>query len=141
MEHQNDTKAVPESLIPLRNEIDKIDHQILGLLSQRNRVVEEVAKVKKATGFGIRDFARETSLLADRGERAVQSGLSSDVVESLFRVILWASRDRQASLGAELPLEMDSKTIAIIGAGGQMGKWLANYFLYCTRRFTYIVCD
>jgi chorismate mutase/prephenate dehydrogenase len=128
MEHQNDTKAVPEALIPLRNEIDKIDHQILGLLSQRNRVVEEVAKVKKTTGFGIRDFARETYLLADRGERAVQSGLSSEVVESLFRVILWASRDRQASLGAELPLEMDSKTIAIIGGNGGMGQLLNKLF-------------
>ena len=128
MEQQNSSILVPEALIPLRAEIDEIDHKILTLLSQRNEVVERVAEVKKRTGFGIRDFVREASLLEDRGNRATQVGLRSEVIESLFRVILWASRDKQASLGAEMPMKMEPKSIAIIGGNGGMGQLLRSIF-------------
>ena len=97
MEHQKQHNLVPKALLPLRAEIDIIDHQILELLGKRNAVVEKVAAVKKTTGFGIRDFTREKELLQDRGARAQSAGLRSEVIESLFRVILWASRDRQAA--------------------------------------------
>jgi chorismate mutase/prephenate dehydrogenase len=128
MEQQNESNSVPKALIPLRKEIDDIDHQILDLLSKRNEVVEHVAEVKKRTGFGIRDFKREASLLADRGQRAAEIGLRVEVIESLFRVILWASRDRQATLGAELPIKMESKIVAIIGGHGGMGQLLHDVF-------------
>lgn len=128
MEQQNDPNLIPEALIPLRAEIDEIDHKILELLGKRNAVVERVANVKKSTGFGIRDFIRERDLLLDRGKRADQLGLRSEVIESLFRVILWASRDRQASLGADLPKDMDPRTIAIIGGNGGMGQLVGKMF-------------
>jgi chorismate mutase/prephenate dehydrogenase len=119
---------VPEALLPLRNKIDDIDHKILALLAERNSVVELVAEVKKTTGFGIRDFIRESALLEDRGSVANSIGLRSEVIESLFRVILWASRDRQASLGAEMPKKMEPKQIAIIGGNGGMGQVLQTLF-------------
>jgi chorismate mutase/prephenate dehydrogenase len=119
---------VPEALLPLRNKIDDIDHKILALLAERNSVVEQVAEVKKTTGFGIRDFIRESALLEDRGSVANSIGLRSEVIESLFRVILWASRDRQASLGAEMPKKMEPKKIAIIGGNGGMGQVLQKLF-------------
>tara|TARA_B100000959_G_C14964195_1_gene617040 strand:+ start:413 stop:1567 length:1155 start_codon:yes stop_codon:yes gene_type:complete len=128
MEQHNDHNSVPDALIPLREEIDQIDHKILDLLSQRNDVVEKVAQVKKVTGYGIRDYTREASLLKDRGDRATHAGMSASVVESLFRVILWASRDKQAALGAEVPLKMESKSIAIIGGHGGMGQLLCTLF-------------
>jgi len=128
MEQENQSNLVPDALLPLRDEIDQIDHKIVDLLRQRNDVVEKVAKVKKTTGFGIRDFTREQSLLVDRGQRAQQAGLRSEVIESLFRVILWASRDRQASLGAEVPQAMEAKTIAIIGGNGGMGQLFVRLF-------------
>ncbi|MAI67724.1 MAG: bifunctional chorismate mutase/prephenate dehydrogenase [Phycisphaerae bacterium] len=128
MEQQSPSNIVPDALLPLRDEIDQIDHKIVDLLRQRNDVVEKVAKVKKTTGFGIRDFTREQSLLVDRGQRAQQAGLRSEVIESLFRVILWASRDRQASLGAEVPQAMKAKNIAIIGGNGGMGQLFVRLF-------------
>ncbi len=128
MEQQNDSNSIPKALVPLRIEIDEIDHHILELLEQRNMVIDKVAEVKKTSGFGIRDYKRETSLLADRSKRATEVGLSGDVIESLFRVILWASRDRQASLGAEMPLDMKQKTVAIIGGYGGMGGILCTLF-------------
>ena len=132
MEHPSesnlDPQNVPKELLPLRAKIDEIDHQILNLLVQRNDVVTEVAAIKRTTGFGIRDFNRERELLQDRTERAMQSGLRAEVIESLFRVILWASRDRQAALGAEMPKETVSKKVAIIGGNGGMGQVMARLF-------------
>ena len=128
MEQQNQSNVVPDELLPLRAEIDSIDHKIIDLLHQRNVIVERVASVKKKTGFGIRDYKREKELLADRGGLAHSVGLRTEVIESLFRVILWASRDKQASLGVEIPQEMESRAIAIIGGNGGMGQVFAKLF-------------
>lgn len=127
-EHPKEPNLVPDALKSLRVEIDAIDHQIIALLEQRNEVVEKVAAVKRVTGFGIRDFTRERELLANRGEHAETAGLRKEVIESLFRVILWASRDRQAVLNAEIPVEVEKKTIAIIGGHGGMGSLMASMF-------------
>ena len=128
MEHSPKSNLPPPELLPLRAEIDGIDHQILDLLRKRNEIVTKVAAIKQRTGFGIRDFVRERDLLEDRGFRAEQMGLRSEVIESLFRVILWASRDHQASLGAEVSRETASKTVAIIGGNGGMGKVMTRLF-------------
>ncbi len=128
MEQLNQSNLPPLELLPLREEIDCIDHKILDLLRQRNEVVTQVAAIKKATGFGIRDFVREKELLQDRGDRALECGLRSDVIESLFRVILWASRDRQGVLAAQVPEETECKKIAIIGGNGGMGQVMARLF-------------
>jgi len=128
MEHPNQDNPVPPDLLKLRTRIDAIDHQILDLLVKRNEVIKEVASVKQQTGFGIRDFTRERELLANRGKIAETGGLRREVIESLFRVILWASRDKQASLNAALPTIVDVKTVGIIGGLGGIGSLLKTMF-------------
>ena len=128
MEHPNQDNPVPPDLLKLRTRIDAIDHQILDLLVKRNEVIKEVASVKQQTGFGIRDFTRERELLENRGEIAETGGLRREVIESLFRVILWASRDKQASLNAALPTIVDVKTVGIIGGLGGIGSLLKTMF-------------
>ena len=112
----------------LRAWIDALDHELLQLLSRRNGLVAEVARTKREHNRDIRDPEREESLLADRRQRASQLGLSPEVIESIYRLILWASRDRQASLKAQVPLDEEPKTIAIIGGSGGMGKCMASLF-------------
>ncbi len=119
---------LPEGLQELRDRIDDVDHRLLRLLEERNELIGQVAAIKRRSGYGIRDYARERQLLADRGKRGGEAGVRQEVVESLFRVILWASRDRQAALGAELPLEMETRTVAIIGGNGGMGSLMARLF-------------
>jgi chorismate mutase/prephenate dehydrogenase len=112
----------------LRALIDALDRDILQLLGRRMALVAEVAELKRSTGRRIRDFARERELLEDRGSRAEGVGLSRGVVESLFRLLLWASRDKQARLRAEVPPSMEPKTVAIIGGAGKMGRVLTRMF-------------
>ena len=123
----NRPASIPAELAAIRERIDRIDHEFLDLLAERNRLVSEVAAVKRVSGVPIRDEAREASLLADRRSVADRSGLSADVIESLFRLVLWASRNRQATLLA-MPPDAEPKRIAVIGAAGAMGSLLTRLF-------------
>lgn len=118
----------PEALSALREQIDVIDHRVLELLAQRMRVVAKIAQVKRQEGVQIRDFARERRLLDDRRARAKELGIAVEPVESIYRQIMLASRDYQASLGAAAPLEVVRKRIGIIGGNGQMGQMLGRTF-------------
>ncbi len=125
---QAPSPPIPEALQELRNQIDEIDHRFISLLAERNALVASVADVKRASGVPIRDTGRETALLRDRRGLAGESGIRPEVIESLFRVILWASRDRQASLKAAVPVRIEPRTIAIIGGHGGMGRCLDRLF-------------
>jgi len=117
---------IPPSLQVLRDRIDHIDHQFMELLAERHRVVGEVAAVKQQTKVPIRDEGREADLLEDRRAVAERSGLNPDVTESLFRLVLWASRNRQAQLHAAVPQDLTPKTVAVIGAAGGMGEMVSR---------------
>src|SRR6188474_2311902 len=116
------------SLPVLRALIDAVDHDVLQLLSRRNGLVAEVAAYKRRHGVAIRDARREREIIADRRERSATLGLSPEVIESIFRLVLWASRDRQASLRAQVPMNIEPRTVAIIGGRGGMGRCMANLF-------------
>jgi len=118
----------PRSLPVLRALIDAVDHDILQLLSRRNGLVAEVADYKRRHSVAIRDARREREIIADRRERSATLGLSPEVIESIFRLVLWASRDRQASLRAQVPMNIEPRTVAIIGGRGGMGRCMANLF-------------
>ncbi|MCC7540803.1 MAG: bifunctional chorismate mutase/prephenate dehydrogenase [Deltaproteobacteria bacterium] len=120
------TRARPIAV--LRAMIDAIDRDVLELLARRMEVVSEVARFKRAHGVRIRDFAREREILEDRSSRARALGLPGEAIESIFRLVLWASRDRQAQLRAEVPPDVEPKTVAIIGGAGAMGSLLARMF-------------
>ncbi len=112
----------------LRAMIDAVDREILQLLARRNAIVSEIAAFKREHRVPIRDRQREREIISDRRERAVPLGLSPEVTESVFRLVLWASRDRQAALKAEVPLDVESRSVAIIGGNGGMGRCMARLF-------------
>lgn len=120
---------IPNELLPLRERIDELDRRFVELLAERNELVAQVAEVKRLSGYPIRDSNREGQMLEDRRTLGVKDGISPEVVESLFRVILWASRDRQAALRAAMPIKVDPRTIAIVGGHGGMGRCLEKMFL------------
>ncbi|MGD8452156.1 MAG: bifunctional chorismate mutase/prephenate dehydrogenase [Phycisphaerae bacterium] len=127
MDPANETPAV-RPLPILRAMIDALDREILQLLSRRNGIVAEIAQFKREHRLDIRDHQREQELLGDRRRRAQQLGLSPELIESLFRLVLWASRDRQASLKAELPADVEPRSVAVIGGEGAMGRCLVEMF-------------
>ena len=112
----------------LRAMIDAIDRDILQLLARRNSLIGDVAEHKREHHLPIRDFEREREIIGDRCQRGQTLGLNTELVESFFRLIMWASRDRQAALKAEVPLEVEPRTVAVIGGNGGMGRCVARLF-------------
>jgi chorismate mutase/prephenate dehydrogenase len=115
-------------LLELRQALDELDHELLELLVKRMDIVAEVAARKRSHRVRIRDLARERRILEDRCKRAEALGLSPDSIESVWRQLMLMSRERQAALRAEVPPDVDSKTIAIIGGEGGMGGSLNILF-------------
>lgn len=66
-----------------------------------------------------------TDVRTANGERL---GLPPDATESLYRLVLWASREHQAVLRAEVPPDIQPRTVAIIGGKGGMGSLMARLF-------------
>ena len=118
----------PRPLPVLRAMIDALDRDLLQIMAQRMALVAEVAATKRAEGLRIRDAGREREVLQDRQERARALGLPAEEVESIFRLLLRASRDQQAALRAEIPREELPRTVAVIGGHGQMGRLLVQLF-------------
>ncbi len=123
----NESPAI-QPLPVLRAMIDAIDHEVIQLLARRNGLVAQIAQYKREHGIPIRDLKREREIFSDRASRAMPLGLPPQLIESLYRLILWASRDRQAALRAEVPVDVEPRTIAIIGGAGRMGRCLAAMF-------------
>lgn len=124
--HEPTPRARP--LAVLRALIDAIDREVLQLLSRRMALVAEVAEYKRGHGRKIRDFAREREILDDRRRRGERLGLSEGVIESMWRLLLWASREHQAALRAEVPPDVEPVTVAIVGGKGGMGRAMARLF-------------
>jgi chorismate mutase / prephenate dehydrogenase len=118
----------PRPLPVLRAMIDELDRELMQVLAQRMALVGEVAAYKRQHGLKVRDAVREQSVLADRAQRAAQLGLPAGEIASIFRVLLRASRDHQSALRAEVPMDQQARTVAVIGAHGGFGRLLVSLF-------------
>ncbi|MGB8330474.1 MAG: bifunctional chorismate mutase/prephenate dehydrogenase [Polyangiales bacterium] len=115
-------------LSELRGALDELDHRLLELLVRRMEIVGDIAARKRERRVRIRDLERERRVLEDRCARAEELGLPMGSIESVWRQLMLMSRERQAALRAEVPLDVESKTIAIVGGEGGMGRSLNTLF-------------
>jgi chorismate mutase/prephenate dehydrogenase len=120
--------ATPRPLPLLRAMVDSLDRELLQLAARRMALVGEIAEFKRRHGVRIRDPRREREVLEDRCRRAEALGLPRDEIESIFRLLLRASRDHQAALRADVPTDLEPVTITVIGGGGRMGGLLVRLF-------------
>ncbi len=122
-----DNQPFDTAIISLRKEIDRIDSQILTLLTRRQAQVEAVVELKKKHHIPVYHPAREEDLISKLRLQAEQAGLDPDFMEDLYRVILRQSRVEQTD-------KMEHKgvrpggTVLIIGGAGQMGRFFASLF-------------
>ncbi|MBI4777228.1 MAG: chorismate synthase [Deltaproteobacteria bacterium] len=84
------------SLDKLRNEVDRIDAEILDLLRLREEVSVDIGEVKTEIGMSVLDNGREEAMKATRGAHADRLGLDRQFVESLFERIIERSREVQS---------------------------------------------
>jgi len=121
--------------------IDSLDRDLLQIVARRQSLVAEVAATKRESGIKIRDPQREHDVLADRARLADELGLPRGEIESIFRLLLRASRDHQAALRAEIPPNEEPRTVAIIGGKGRIGALLARLFADLGHRILVVDTD
>lgn len=71
----------------LRDQIDHLDQEVLELLAQRMRVVEDIADAKRAHNVATLQVSRWREMLADRIQRATAIGLTEAYARQLFEMI------------------------------------------------------
>ncbi|WP_022667764.1 bifunctional chorismate mutase/prephenate dehydrogenase [Desulfospira joergensenii] len=125
MEKHN--KNFQEQIKPLRDEIDRIDADILSLLVRRQEQVEQVVALKKACKVQVYHPAREEDLISKLRIQAVKTGVDPDFLEDLYRVILRQSRVKQTRQMEHKAVRPGAKVL-IIGGTGQMGSLFAGLF-------------
>ena len=89
----------------LRDQIDHVDRELVDLLARRMRVVEQIARCKKANNVTALQVDRWRALLEDRLKRAAELGLTNEYTSAIYAVIHAESVRRQSELmhQAEVP--------------------------------------
>jgi chorismate mutase/prephenate dehydrogenase len=128
------------SLDHLRTQIDSIDQQLVDLLAQRRRVVQQVIEVKQQHDLPTFHPAREENLISARRAQATQAGLDPDYVEDLFRTMLRHSRVGQLNTLGRRGVRPGAKVL-IVGGLGNMGRFLASWFRQSDYDVRILDCD
>ncbi len=75
------------SLEDVRQAIDALDREIVGLIGSRSRYVERAARFKTSES-GVRAPERQRAMLEERRRWAQEEGLDPDAIEDLFKGLI-----------------------------------------------------
>ena len=89
-----DKKQMESKLATARDEIDKIDEQLITLLAQRSQCVEKIAEIKCHSKISIYDSERENKILQAVTENNPTKYQSVDMA-NIFHSILRAGLNQQ----------------------------------------------
>lgn len=81
------TETAQPELLPLREQIDNIDHELINLLSQRMAVSSRIAAVKQEARIPVYQSKRWDAVLADRLKLAEALGLDPSFTKELLEKI------------------------------------------------------
>jgi len=84
-----------DELKRFRERIDKADTKLLDALSERMKVVDEIAAFKDEKELDAYDGKRESEVLSSRMASGRNRGLEGDMVRTIFETILDFSKRRQ----------------------------------------------
>lgn len=114
----------------LRNEIDKIDTELVALFEKRMEVVLKIAEYKKRNNISILNQAREEEVIK-KNLKLIQNRELSSEVEEFFKSVMEISRCYQdKKLNCEQPEDCDKKlTVGFYGVAGSFSEQaLKEYF-------------
>lgn len=93
MKSNNETSN--DELKRCREEIAKLDQDLVELLRKRVDLALETGKLKREIGLPILDPSREATVIRVAGESAREKGLAEETVREIFWRILALSRTAQ----------------------------------------------
>jgi chorismate mutase len=75
------------NLESLRSQIDSVDYQLIELIGDRMKIVENIGKYKKDNNITILQIKRWTDILESRKDLAVKIGISESFIKNLLKLI------------------------------------------------------
>lgn len=88
----------------IRNEIDRIDSEIIELLSKRSKLVSEAGKTKKSQGE-VSDPERVEKVIHKIRRRSSETGLDPLIAEKIYRCIITCFINREMEEFRELDFQ------------------------------------
>ena len=92
------TPEFENKLEVLRSEIDKLDEELIDILSQRMNIVEEIGKYKKQHNITILQLKRWSQIIRNRVDAGVRMGLSREFLLKLLEALHEESIQRQTDV-------------------------------------------
>lgn len=115
-------------LSSIRDQIDRLDQQLIRLLSKRLSLVAEVGKIKLEHGLPLYAPDREAAMLTARRNEAEKQGIPPDLIEDVLRRVMRESYISENRHGFKAT-NPNVRKIVVVGGRGKLGGLFANYFM------------
>jgi chorismate mutase/prephenate dehydrogenase len=115
------------TLEELRQHLDTLDQRLLELIAARQSTSREIARVKRATGYATRDYARERDVILAVRSRAAQLGVPGDAAEAVMRVLIRSSLTTQEQASVAAQGAGSGQRALVIGGAGKIGGWFVQF--------------
>jgi chorismate mutase/prephenate dehydrogenase len=112
----------------LRSSLSTIDRRLVELIAERQKVVADIGRSKRASGTGTRDYKREKDVLDMGRAQAEEFGVDPDLVENLLSLLIRTSLESQERDRVVAEGKGDGRAALVIGGAGKMGRWFADFF-------------
>ncbi len=113
-----------DELTRVRNEIDRIDEEIIRLLKSRYELAKQLGRIKKTRGISIRDSQREQVILRDVQNMASANGLPWGPIRQVFLQVFGMAISAQSH--PTIRQDLRGLVVLIAGGTGRMGRLFAN---------------
>jgi chorismate mutase len=92
---EQEGQTAPADLMRLREEIERIDRELIRLIGERVRLARSVGVAKRAADLPTLDPAREAAVVRRAAALARESGLDDDDVRYIFWHLIGLARRAQ----------------------------------------------
>ena len=111
----------------LRADLSAVDRQLLRLVAERQRIVEEIGRTKRQSGRATRDFTRERVVIEDAVAEAERLGLPAQLAETLVRMLIRSSLTTQEQARVAAEGSGRGRRALVIGGAGRIGRWVCGF--------------
>ncbi|MFZ8953005.1 MAG: prephenate dehydrogenase/arogenate dehydrogenase family protein [Gammaproteobacteria bacterium] len=111
----------------IRIRISELDDELISLIAEREKIVEEVVNYKLSKGLPIRDFSREKRVIERARESAKNTKINPDMIEKVMYLLIESSLSKQEKIKLNSLDAGRGKSALVIGGLGKMGQWMDDF--------------
>ncbi len=128
MSTENENEQNEDDITQIRDDIDRVDAEILKLLAERKAFSLQMAREKGLHARPSRDMSREEDLISDRINSGMSHDLDSGLVNRVWREIINDSVRVQQEFLGRTEATPDSIVVAIQGIDGSYSHLASQQF-------------